>query len=390
MGSIANHALRSKVNKNIFERNSKKTLVIFIISFLIFVELFGEIIYYFTHQHTFIFNKTEFVEFSPYGLVHYKPNSIILLHGYPANLETDQYGYVHNGYRKEIDQDKYLIFLVGGSSAEGRGSSSNAATIAACLERILNQLAGKNRFRVVNAGMSGFVTYQELSLIEGEIIPKFKPQMVIALDGHNDGWCAVSFQEWRPNWQPYIDQITRDVNRNMAPGFGILIDLIKRHSVIAATFDKLGKRVFLRDDNSFSQKTMPPKARLEAAARGYIVNQKIIKEMLNLHGAKYQVFLQPFLANYLKREKKPDEVKYMQDWGAEYKNGDIYYQGMEIFYDTLIQQAENLSFFNDLSKLFIETPEKTYVDHCHFNDTGNIMIAQAIARKLWPDLAHIQ
>ena len=92
--------------------------------------------------------------------------------------------------------------------------------------------------------VSGYVTYQELSLIEGEILPKFKPQMIIALDGHNDGWCAVSFQEWRPNWQPYVDQLTRDVNRNMEPGFGILIDLIKRHSIIAATFDKIGAKSF--------------------------------------------------------------------------------------------------------------------------------------------------
>ncbi len=34
--------------------------------------------------------------------------------------------------------------------------------------------------------MSGLVTYQQLALIEGDITPKFKPQMIIVLDGHND------------------------------------------------------------------------------------------------------------------------------------------------------------------------------------------------------------
>jgi len=390
MGSVADYLIRGGAPKNFFERNPRKTLVLFIIIFLVSLEVVGHLIYYFTHQRTFIFHKTDFVEFSPYGFVHYKPNTTILLPGYPAHLETDQYGYVHNGYKKEIGPEQYLIFLVGGSAAEGRGSSSNAATMAACLERVLNQRAGGERFRVVNAGMSGFVTYQELSLLQGEIIPKFKPRLVVALDGHNDGWCAVSFAEWRPNWQPYFDQLTRDVNRNMEPGFGILIDLTKRHSIIAATFEKLRKRFVPKKVGSFSQKTKPPEARLEAAARGYVVNQQIIRELLNLHGARYQAFLQPFLASYLKREMQPEEVKFLQAWGAEYPEGDIYYQGMEIFYNKLSKEAGSLGFFNDFSKLFMETPETTYVDHCHFNDAGNKMIAEAMAQKLWPELTDVK
>lgn len=389
MGTVINQTIQPEAKQNSFERHPKKTLFLSVILCFILLELFGQFIYYFTHQQTFIFNKTSFVEFTPYGLVHYKPNATIVLPGYPSNLQTDQYGFIHNGYKTAIGQDKYLIFLVGGSALEGRGASSNAATIAACLERILNQLAGKDRFRVVDAGMSGYVTYQQLSLLEGEILPKFKPQMVIALDGHNDGWCAVSFQEWRPNWQPYVDQLTRDVNRNMEPGFNILIDLVKRHSIIAASFDKIGKKVFHWTDDSFTQKTMAPEARLKSAARGYLVNQLITKERLNLYGVKYHVFLQPFLAQYLKREMGPDEARFVQEWGAEYQNRDIYYLGMEKFYNLVTREAENLRFFNDFSKLFLDTPEKVFVDHCHFNDAGNQMIAQNMARQLWPELANI-
>jgi hypothetical protein len=258
MGTVINQTFQPEANKNIFERHPKITIFLCIILSFVLVELFGHIIYYFSHQRTFIFNKADFVQFMPYGLVHHKPNTTMRLPGYPADLETDQYGFVHNGFKKEIGSDKYLIFLVGGSCVEGRGSSSNATTIAACLERNLNQLAGENRFRVVNAGMAGHVSYQEISLIEGVIIPEFKPKMVIALDGYNDGWAAVSFQEWRPNWQPYFDQLTRDVNRNMEPGVGILIDVIKRHSIIAATFDNIRDKLFRKHDQSFTQKVQPP------------------------------------------------------------------------------------------------------------------------------------
>jgi hypothetical protein len=390
MSTIKNGAFQDEANKNFFELNPKKTIVLSIILLLFVVDIFGHIFYYFTHHRTFIFNKMAYGEFTPYGLIHHKPNAIIKLPGYPSDLKTDQYGFVGNGYKKEIENDEYLIFIVGGSTVQGTGASSNAATIAACLERILNQRAGANRFRVVNAGVGGFVTYQQLSLIDGEILGKFKPKMILALDGLNDGFYAVSFKEWRPNWQPYVDQLTRDVNRNMEPGFGIMIDLIKRYSSIGALFDKIGKKVFHRDDQAITQKSMPPETRLEAAAQGYLENHLVTRERLHLHGIKYRVFLEPFLAGYLKRKISPEEVKYMQEWGRRYKNPDIFYLGMEKFYALVTQKGENLRFFNDLSKLFMDTPETTYVDHCHFNDTGNLMISEALASRLWHDLIDSQ
>jgi hypothetical protein len=390
MGTVMNQSVAKERKKNIFELHPKKTIVLFILLFFVVVELSGQIIYYFSHQRTFIFTKADFANFTPYGLIHYKPNTTIRLPGYPGSLETDQYGFVHNGYKKEISHDQYLIFLVGGSCAEGRGSSSNATTIAADLERLLNGLAGKERFRVVNAGLAGHVSYQQLCLIEGEIVPKFQPQMIIALDGHNDGWYAVSWEQWRPNWQPYFDQITRDINRNLEPGFGILTDLIKRHSVIAASFDKIGKKIFPWNDHTYTQRTAPPEARLETAAKDYLANHRIAKERLELQGIKYYVFLQPILARFLKREIRPDEAQIMQKWGADYQNSDIFFLGMEKFYSMVSREGQDLAFFNDLSKQFWDTREKIYVDHCHFNDAGNLMIAQSLARRLWPELAKVQ
>jgi len=37
----------------------------------------------------------------------------------------------------------------------------------------------------------------------------------------------------------------------------------------------------------------------------------------------------------------------------------------------------------------MNTHEKTYVDHCHFNDNGNRLIAQNIARLLWGELSKV-
>ena len=56
--------------------------------------------------------------------------------GYSNNLETDRYGFIHNGIDLEITNETYNIFVTGGSTVEGRGSSSNSNTIAANLEKI--------------------------------------------------------------------------------------------------------------------------------------------------------------------------------------------------------------------------------------------------------------
>jgi hypothetical protein len=283
-------------NKNIFERHPKKTIILSIIIFFFLVEVTGHFIYYFTHDRYFVFNKVDFVKFTPYGLVEYKANATIRLPGFPAPLETDQYGFVHNGYKRAIGPDEYLIFIVGGSTVEGRGASSNATTIAAYLEKMLNRQSGKTRFRVVNAAVCGFMSYEELSFIDGKILQNFQPQMIIAVDGRNDGHYAVSHQEWKVNWMPYYDQITADVNKNMEPGLGILVDLVKRYSIIAACFGKIRENIVHMNKNDYSQETIPSNERIAVAAKAYVVNHQVIHERLKLYGIQYYFFLQPTLA----------------------------------------------------------------------------------------------
>lgn len=377
-------------NKNIFERHPKKTIILSIIIFFFLVEVTGHFIYYFTHDRCFVFNKVDFVKFTPYGLVEYKANATIRLPGLPAPLETDQYGFVHNGYKRAIGPDEYLIFIVGGSTVEGRGASSNATTIAAYLEKLLNQQSGKTRFRVVNAAVCGFMSYEELSFIDGKILQNFQPQMIIALDGRNDAQYAVSHREWKLNWMPYYDQLTVDVNKNMEPGLGIMVDLVKRYSIIAAVFGKIREKIVHLNKNDFSQETIPSDERIAAAAKAYVVNHQVIHERLNLYGIKYYFFLQPTLATFLKHSISPVEANVMREWGSQYKNSDIYFVGLEKYYQAVIKRAENLAFFDDLSTLFLDRDEKVYVDICHYSDIGNYIIAQALARKLRLQLANLQ
>lgn len=390
MATDINNISPNNSNDNIFQRNPKLTIVLIIISFFLFVEISGHTIYYFTHERTLVFNQTPFDKFTPYGLTEYKANTTISLPGYLASLETDQYGFVHNGYKKEIGDDQYLIFIVGGSTVEGRGASSNASTIAAYLERILNQQTGKTRFRVVNAAVCGYMSYQELSAIDGKILPNFKPKMIIALDGRNDAQYVLCHKEWKPNWMPYYDQLSEDVNKNMEPGLGILVDLVKRYSIITVSFGKIVQKfIHIPKKGDFTQEAIPADERIETAVQAYLVNHRIIHERLRLYDVDYYLFLQPTLAVFLKRKISDGEASYMNDWGSRFINGDIYYCGIEKYYQTVRKRAENLEFFRDLSTIFMDNDQAVYVDSCHYSDIGNYIIAQTIADELMPKLINV-
>jgi lysophospholipase L1-like esterase len=97
-----------------------------------------------------------------------------------ASLSIDAHG-----FRGGIpDSGKPLAFLVGGSAAFGYGLSRDEDAISARLNAHLD------RWSFVNAGVSGFLSGQELSLMVNHL-DRWKPQLYVVLDGWNDLSAAV-------------------------------------------------------------------------------------------------------------------------------------------------------------------------------------------------------
>jgi lysophospholipase L1-like esterase len=99
-----------------------------------------------------------------------------------ASLSIDAHG-----FRGGIpDTGKPLAFLLGGSTAFGYGLARDEDAISARLNVHLD------RWSFVNAGVSGFVSGQELALIVSHL-DGWKPPLYIVLDGWNDLMEAVLF-----------------------------------------------------------------------------------------------------------------------------------------------------------------------------------------------------
>ena len=198
----------------------KKEVLIFFISFLsifLFLEIILNVVYYIERGrffHSYHINKDNtFQQFTLHGLYKFNPNVTAHMPGYPDNLSTNKYGFVSNDNFEHnlLDNEKYNIFMLGGSTVEGRGASSNKNTISSNLERCL--LKYKNNIQVINAGFSGDFSYQEFLRFAGDILPNYKVDYVISLTGRNDAhYVFIENSDWKINHNPSFSTFTNQIN----------------------------------------------------------------------------------------------------------------------------------------------------------------------------------
>ena len=98
---------------------------------------------------------------------------------------TDSYGFNLDGKRhaknlEKKEKNEIRIFIVGGSTVQGRALLDKNDPISARLEKKLNEnKITKKIFFVINAGTTSFISAQELSLIQNRIIYALKPDLII-------------------------------------------------------------------------------------------------------------------------------------------------------------------------------------------------------------------
>ncbi len=301
------------------------------------------------------------------GGVSYRPNIVNRLGDYPGDLETDSTGFIHNGSPRNQSDLTGAIFVLGGSTVEGRGSSSNQHTIPAQLESCLNRNSNKT-VKVVNAGFSGDYSYQELKR-SMHIIGTFKPTMIILLDGRNDAHYSLvdgvrAFDSNSGIWGPfeYANFLILGHKQNFFKltqssafvNFLLSIKTTEKKSTISST--------------SFFE--FPSKEVLNA----YTSSHRALRIVGDEMGVSVYTFLQPILIE--SKKKKSEKEFFFRDSFLKSRNVSFdYFGGIESFYSQALKKDKNLV---DLSNLFFDTNETLYVDTVHYNDLGNSLIANSI------------
>ena len=111
-----------------------------------------------------------------------------------GEARINRYRFRHRPLSKEKPERTVRVFMIGGSVVFNGGT--NETTIAGNLESLLkdNPPDATISYEVVNAGMTGYVSTQELILLVTQVID-FHPYIVIVLDGYNDCLVPLSLDD---------------------------------------------------------------------------------------------------------------------------------------------------------------------------------------------------
>lgn len=300
---------------------------------------------------------------------------------YTFDLETDSYGYIHNG--KEIDylnKNKFRIIILGGSLSMGFGVSNNKKTIASCIEKIA--LTNDQKIEVINAGCGAYCSWQELIKLNLEII-NLNPDLVINISGWNDMIHSSIGDKYSGDWQINHDRSIEDV----AEMISFYEGKMKIKDYLNNKFNNISKslkKIFNSNNNNmWSHNENQFIYRLEAS-KNYSQN------CLSMYGAckenkiEYLLFLQPNPITIFKKYNFKN--KYLSDDCKKFLN--YYPESQKTYYnfinDSKINFKKNPQFLEnnlyDYSSLE-EFNETMWFDHCHLNEKGQEYIACKIYKN---------
>ncbi len=406
---------------NKFEFSKTKILafsMISIIMFLAIIEGSSWVLLKFITPKDNLEENIVFNPFHPYyawehapELVHYK------------NVRTDKHGYSETPLKYEKPELK--IAITGGSTMFGVGSTESSQTMPSHLERLIFEKLGI-KAEVTNLGVRGHQSYQEfLRLREAFIKDKF--DLVLSITGRNDAFYGLyqpaieasllpDFNRHKVN---FLRRIERGENVSVNESlrftgvrekllhrintFRALQILKKRMSTKIVAKTKIEKKMNSKAEGdkpiSENQKLAIPDAvakeklkNLEFRTNVSIHNFELMKAISEANGSKYMMILQPtaFFKNHHTDEEK---TLIQKDNFRQEESGGIPKNTIQAFYENSfykrIRKAQKSFTFVDLSLLFEDSVESLYIDKCHYNDRGALLLADRVLEAIKPSLSKI-
>ncbi len=267
---------------------------------------------------------------------------------------------------REKDEHKVRIMLTGGSVARGREPSKS---IAAFMEKELEERLNTDRIEVINAGVSAFVLQQEFILTQ-TVLQHYKPEVIIGLDGYND-MLTFKFNRFHEsdfalpphNWQDFRVIEENRYDKTFASRFTHFFRYITR--AVHFVERQYKEQYFSWQDVSERE--------LDSTALAY---SQILDDLHNFCLAKgiiYRNFFQPI------RYYPPETAK--TPLTAEEKTLAKLYRKME-------EVTKDKVYGYSLAGMF-EEQKGLYRDNCHLSAEGHKQIANRIVDRIETDMREL-
>ena len=291
-------------------------------------------------------------------------NDKVVWNNNPLYLIPDQHFKTINvnsdGFRGDELQNNpdYRIFVIGGSTIFGAGSTSDSTTISGYLEKKISAQFPKYNIEIINAGIPKAYSFTESNLIKNKLL-EYNPDLLIIYDGWND---------LTTDYEHYSDSVDYKLMDQ-------IIRLIRQSDYVTPTV--LLKWYFnYQHDNtnimSFNPSNVEQKVSLWSDAWTGICN------LQDEYDFKTIVIIQPIVGTGNKLLSQ-EEQQYFLHYDLESKTH--YYQ---LYANALPKLNSVCTATHDLRNIFDPFSETIFYDSGHVGDFGNEIIAGKIYEKILP------
>ncbi len=315
------------------------------------------------------------------------------------------------------DKDEIRIFLLGGSTAFGYGTSSNETAIAKQLELRLQKRLQQQRqspslykpdvlpldeakrkqalakpskmksgkYRVINAAVPGYASGNELAQLALHIL-NYKPDLVIVLDGYEDLMLTSQKSAVEiPEATVYLDDAPNYMQASVSQLLKPLEDksyLVKilQESILKPQAPELPiDMVFNQPGNYLTQYAPQDAEELQRRVDRYFQNHKQIVTLASGASVPVIIATQPEITGRNPARLTPTEGEITTQLGRQYiktiKETYPRFVGANQYLEKLF--PNNVKAIN-LYNLSDKYPSPSFIDAIHLTDNANTMVAEQI------------
>lgn len=354
--------------------------ILFMIIFFIFVFLIVEIYYQITDVRSFI--HCSLLNAEAYQLpneelrkkICYDSQNFIFFDLHISYVEPNQHFDTINtnshGFRgpeilKEKPENTFRIFVIGGSTAFGWGSTSDSTTIPGFLQKKFDDANLNFKVEVINAGVPGVDSYLETIYIKHELLD-FQPDLFIIYTGRND----VRLNEIkRENYRFDKLEIDTKLEKSFFDEINYSFRKLTLYLKAPLVIEQFVKDTFYGD--LYSSTKLVLQDDLNGIVSDWKKRWSIVCKVGQEKGFDTLIVLQPFAGT---SDGPPEEEK-------KYISGKVN-QDILLAYPSFANGLDELNNYctktSDLRNVFDGFPYSVYFDRAHLSDHGNQIMAEKI------------
>lgn len=290
-------------------------------------------------------------------------------HGNYVNNDLGMGGFLRRttNPRNCIPSNSVNVWTFGGSTMYGVGVP-DWATMPSYLSRELNAGA-QNCVVVSNFGVEGYVTDQELILLEEQLKAGGRPDVVIFYDGLNDSMAQC------PPGLPTPHGAYRTIKSRIEGSLAGRVDFLQKSYTLRLAGELLAR---FHHHPSVAVQASDVQPRIMSVMSKYEANMRLVRALADAYKFKLYSFWQPLLT-YGHKPLVPFEQQMAGTDTSKIPADNACLLMIGATYGEAERRAAKDGKFVFLGAVFDSTKEPVYIDQGHLGPRGNEVVAQAIA-----------